>query len=328
LVGDQELSAEHIVVATGAVPRRLGIAGEDMLTTSDQFLSLPEMPGEVIFVGGGYISMEFAHVACQAGAKVTVIQRGPHILKSFEPELADELKQASIDAGIRIHTHTCVDRVEQKGARRVVVCEQSGDTATHEADMIVHGAGRVPELDGLDLDKGGVDFTSRGVSVNEFLQSPSNPAVYAIGDAAATPYQLAPTADMEGETAGHNIVHGNERLCDYRVVPSVVFTQPPLARVGLGEAAAQNRTGSCDVHSGIMTQWPSSKRIGQAHARYKVIVDQATRQILGAHLVCHRAEEMINVFAMAMRFGLTTRDLKTMLWAYPTHISDIKYMIG
>ena len=114
---------------------------------------------------------------------------------------------------------------------------------------------------------------------------------------------------------------------DYRVVPSVVFAQPPLASVGIGEVEARTNGNEISVKTGDMTNWSSSKRIGQMHAGYKVIIDDKNHYILGAHILGHNAEEVINVFALAMRFGLTIKDLKQILWAYPTYTSDIKYMI-
>jgi len=193
--------------------------------------------------------------------------------------------------------------------------------------MVVHGAGRVPALQELNLEAGEVTYTNKGINVNGYMQSISNPSVYAIGDVAAAPFQLATTADMEGEVAAKNIIHSNHVAADYSVVPNVVFSLPPLATVGMGEVGAQKSRRKIRVNKGDMTGWPSSRRIGQTHAAYKVIIDEQSHQILGAHLLGHSAGEAINIFAMAMRSNLTTDDLKQMLWAYPTCISDLKYMI-
>ena len=160
------------------------------------------------------------------------------------------------------------------------------------------------------------------------MQSMSNASVYAIGDAAATPFQLATTADMEGEVAAKNIIHGNHVTPDYAGIPSAVFSLPPLVAVGMSEADAVKNHRTIRVNTGDMTGWPSSRRIGQTHATYKVIIDAQSDQILGAHILGHSSPETINIFAMAMKFHLTTGDLKKMLWAYPTYISDMKYMIG
>jgi len=326
-VGEREITAKNIVIATGADPRPLNIDGENHLTTSDQFMDLTSLPKEIVFVGGGYISFEFAHVANQAGSKVTVLQRSDRVLKRFEPDLADRLVDSSRASGIGIELQTCVSRIEKRGNRLMIHCLE-GPEKRFEADMVVHGGGRAPALQDLNLEAGEVTYTNKGVDVDGYLQSVSNPSVYAIGDAADTPFQLATTADMEGEVAAKNIIHGNHATADYSVVPSVVFSLPPLAAVGMGEVEAQKSGRKIRVNRGDMTGWPSSRRIGQKYAAYKVIIDEQSHQILGAHLLGHNAEEAINVFAMAMRFNLKTDDLKQMLWAYPTYISDLKYMIG
>lgn len=326
LVKDKQISARHIIIATGAEPRRLDIPGEDLLTTSDKFMNLASLPEEITFVGGGFISFEFAHVANQAGADVTILQRGNRVLKSFDPDLVRKLAESSTESGIKIRTEACVTNIEKKGGRIFIDCADNA-AGSFETDMAVHGAGRVPTTDNLDLEAGGVDYSEKGITVNAHLQSLTNPSVYAIGDVAATPYRLATTGDMEGQIAAQNILHGNQFKPDYTVVPTVVFTYPPLASVGLHEIQAKDGGKKIRVNFGDMTAWNSSKRIGQKYAAYKVIVDEKTDHILGAHLLGHNAEETINIFAIAMRQRLSTHDLKNNLWAYPTYISDIKYML-
>ncbi|MFC1862491.1 dihydrolipoyl dehydrogenase family protein [Thermodesulfobacteriota bacterium] len=326
-VGAQEISASHIIIATGAEPRHLDIPGEDLLTFSDEFMNLSSLPKEIIFIGGGFISFEFAHVANQAGAKVTILQRGNRVLKSFDPDLVQKLVESSEESGVMVKKEVCVDKIEEKEGRLLLHClENPGEV--FDADMVVHGAGRVPTIDDLDLEQGEVDYSEKGITVNDYLQSTTNPSVYAIGDVAATPYRLATTGDMEGEIAAKNILGDNKFQAEYSVVPTVVFTSPPMASVGLSEAEATETGKKIKISFGDMTGWNSSKRIGQKHAAYKVIIDEDSDLILGAHLLGHNAEEAINIFSLAIRHKLTTTDLKKTLWAYPTYISDIKYMIG
>jgi glutathione reductase (NADPH) len=323
---DTPVRAEYIVIATGARPMPLGFDGEDLVMTSEDFLELPSVPLRVVFIGGGYISMEFAHVARATGAEVTVLQRGDRVLKNFEPEVVDQLMNAARDSGIRIVTNFQVCGVQRlKGS--VAIHGNKDCAETYEADLAFHGAGRVANLDELNLDAGGIAHSLSGIIVNEFLQSVSNPIVYAIGDASATPLQLATTADMEAKIAAQNILHGNHQSADYAFVPSAVFTLPPLAGVGMTESQAIESGTRFHVNRGTMTGWASSRRIGQKHAFYKVLIEDGSGRILGAHLFGHNAAEAINIFALAMKSGLTTRDLQKVLWAYPTHISDIKYML-
>lgn len=325
-VAEKEISARHIVVAAGAVPRTMNIRGEELLTTSDRFMNLARMPERVIFVGGGFISMEFAGVAAACGATVTVLQRSSTILKQFDPDCAEVLESSYRKAGIRILKNVCVDQIERSSDGFSVGCTQAPEKRYH-GDIVVHGAGRTADLEDLHLEAGSVDASPRGVTVNPYLQSVSNPAVYAIGDAAATAYQLATTADLEGEIASRNIISGNRDELDTGVVPNVVFSLPSLASAGVQEAAARKSAIQITVNSGNMSRWPSSRRIGQAHSFFKVIQEAKSGRILGAHLLGHNAGEVINLFAMAIRLKLTGADLKGMLWAYPTYTSDLKYMV-
>jgi glutathione reductase (NADPH) len=324
-LGGRTISAPHIVIAAGAVPRRLGIPGESLFTGSDVFMNLERMPERVVFVGGGFISMEFAGVAALCGAEVWVLQRESRVLLPFDPDLVETLTAAYRSMGVHIVTEACVNRVDREGAELIAGCTESD--RTFRGDIVVHGAGRVPDLEDLDLDAGAVEHSGRGVTVNEYLQSVSNPAVYAVGDAAATAYQLATTADQEGIVAAENIISGNRRTPDTSVVPSAVFTLPPLATVGITEAEARDSGTEVLVNKGEMTGWPSSRRVGQTHAAYKIILEKASGRVLGAHLLGHNADEVVNVFAMAIRMKLRAKDLKEMLWAYPTYTSDLKYMV-
>jgi len=325
-VGDEEIRADRIVIATGAIPRPLGIPGEELLATSEDFLNLPAMPAEVLFVGGGYISFEFAFVARAAGAAVTILQKGSRPLKQFDPFVVDVLVEAARAEGIVVETGACVDRIERRGDRLAAACEEHPEDFTL-ADLVVHGAGRVPHLAPLDLAAAGVESTPRGVTVDEHLRSVSNPAAFAIGDAAGTTYQLATTADAEGQAVARTLLEDEPSAPDLALVPSVAFTQPPIAAVGLREDEARAQGLPIRVRKGNMTRWPSSRRIGQRHAAFKTVVHEETDLILGAHLVGHGMEEAINVFALAIANGMTATDLKRTIWAYPTYVSDLKYTL-
>jgi len=326
LAPETRIRAENIVIATGSTPSSLHIRGEEHVITSEEFLNLPSLPQRIIFIGGGYVSMEFAHVARAAGAEVTVLGRNIRVLKRFEPELVQQLRQSAEESGINIVTGYKVCEVQKNGHFYTV----SGDESCRESytgDLVVHGAGRIAALEALELVAGGVEYSHEGVKVNEYLQSVSNPRVYAIGDAVAKSAQLSPLADMEAEVAADNILEGNRTKPDYSVVPSVVFSIPPLAGVGMTEAEAVSSGLRFQVKSGSMVPWASSRRIGQKYAYYKVLVAEESGLILGAHILGYRAEEIINVFALAMKFDLTASDMQKVLWAYPTYTSGVKYMI-
>ena len=193
--------------------------------------------------------------------------------------------------------------------------------------MVVHAAGRVPEINDLNLDIAGIAWDKRGVRVNEFLQSVSNPAVYAAGDAAASGGPpLSPVASYEGRLVAANLLKGNHQTANHLGVPSVVFTIPPLAAVGLSERAAREQHLKFKVKMERTSNLNWSRRIGETYSGYKVLVEEGTDRILGAHILGSGAAEVINLFALAIRSGLHAADLKHTLFAYPTSGSMVPRM--
>jgi glutathione reductase (NADPH) len=176
-VGDDRLTGRRILIAAGSMPVPLGFPGAERLTSSEAFLNLDRLPRDIVFVGGGYVSFEFAHVVARAGVRATILHRGPRPLGGFDPDLVDVLVGRTREAGIRVEVDTEVRGVESAGGRLIVHAARGSEACRFETDLAVHSAGRVPELDDLDLDTAGVKRERRGVSVNEFLQSVSNPAV-------------------------------------------------------------------------------------------------------------------------------------------------------
>jgi len=355
------LNGKHILIATGSKPMNLNIPGSDNITTSDQFLDFEDnnLPDRIVFVGGGYISFEFAHIASRAGAKVTILHRGKQPLEHFDPDLVNKLVQRSRYIGINVILEASVNSIDrllssssmssrtrfnEDGRNRLVVHYSSSTqnisrentansdqmTSKVESDMVVHGAGRVPNIDGLDLlNAGGIQFTHRGITVNEHLQSVSNPAVYAAGDVAANMgLPLTPVASYDGAVVANNLIKGNTMKSNYTGLPSVVFTIPPLASVGMQEKEAKERGLRFRIRYEDTSGWASSRRVGETCAAFKVLIEEDTNRILGAHILGPHAEEIINVFSMAIRLGLTAKDLNDpLLYTYPTNSSDILYML-
>jgi glutathione reductase (NADPH) len=327
-IGKAVHSARHVLIASGAKPRPLPMPGADLVISSDQFLELTALPKRIVFIGGGYISFEFAHLAVRAGAEVSICHQRPQPLKGFDPDLVAHLVTASQALGIQVQANTQVRAIAQRaGDLQVQLATEEGQR-TLVADLVVHGAGRVPDVADLDLEAAGVASNERGVLVNAYLQSVSNPAVYAAGDAAASGgLPLTPVASAEGRVASHNLLHGNQQQVDYRGVPSVVFTIPPLAAVGLSEREAKAQGLPYVVCTAETSDWYSSRRTNEQHTAHKVLVEAETDRILGAHLLGSGTEEMINLFGLAIRHGLRRADLKAMIYAYPTKAADIGDML-
>jgi len=298
------------------------------MTTSAEFLYLEELPQRLVFIGGGYISFEFAHLAARYGREVTIVHRGAEVLKKFDPDLVALLVKASEKLGITVVTNQLPLRIEKKKGELLVNVQADGEEKEYHADLVVHGAGRVPDIADLNLEAAGVEASQDGVVVNEYLQSISNPRIYAAGDAAAGGLPLTPVAMVEGQVAADNLIYGlKRRRADYRVVPSVVFTLPKLASVGLQETEANRQGLQYDVKFRETADWLHNLRINEPFAGFKIILDRTTGRILGAHLLDSHADDLINLFALAMQHNLTAADIKHVLYAYPTASSSVQYMV-
>jgi glutathione reductase (NADPH) len=326
-VGGATLEAKHIVIATGSKPRLLPFPGAELMITSDDVLSERRLPASVVFVGGGVIALEFSHVYARAGAKVTILEVQPRLLGNMDADAVAQLRGATERLGVAFHTGVQIQRVEQAGDGLRVVYQEGGPERTLEAEQVVNGAGRVPNVEGLDLEVGNVMAERGQIAHDAYLRSTSSPAVYVCGDAVAEHAQLSPIATYEGRLVGRNIVDGPKHIPDYTGIPSCVFTVPALASVGLTQAAAEEqglgfRAAVNDVH-----EWLSGRTFAEMTAWAKVLIEERTDRILGAHLVGHAGEELINLFGLAMKHGITAGDLRDFVYGFPTFAADIKSML-
>lgn len=327
-VNDKELMAEHIVIATGATPAPLPISGKEYLTYSDGFLDLDELPNEIAFIGGGYVSFELAHIAASAGSKVHIIQRGNLPLKGFDPDLVEKLVQVTEMKGIKVHVGCAAEAIEKKNDRLLVTMKKDNTLLTLDADMVVHGAGRIPNLDGLALEKGAVNYDKNGINVDENLKSISNPHVFAAGDVANTEgMPLTPVAGMEARLLGQYLTGESTETLDYTGVPSVVFTSPKVASVGMSVGVAEENSQQIDVITHDLTDWFTYKVTDEETAFSKVLVHRNTGQIVGAHILGEYADALIQYFALAIQLRLTKEQLRKAVYVFPTAISDISSML-
>jgi glutathione reductase (NADPH) len=326
-VAGTELESRFILIASGAEPMRLGIPGEEYLLTNEDFLAMDTLPRRIALVGGGYIAAEFSHIAARAGAQVTVLQRGPRMLPQFEPELVGWLMDAFASIGIEVRTETSVMAIEKSQSGFTVHTSGKGGNAELEVDLVFHAAGRVPAIGRLNLETANVSVERGKLQLNEYLQSVSNPAVYAAGDAAQVGPPLTPVSSHDAKVVAANLVDGNSRKPDYRGVPSVAFTLPPIASVGMGEAEARAAGLKFQLKCERTSDWFTARRVAEKVYGYKTLVEDGTGRIIGAHLVGPHVDEVINVFGLAMRHGLTADDLKSTMFAYPTGASDVGYMV-
>ena len=329
-VAGEALKARFFVIAAGARPMPLSFPGADHLMTSDLWLEQPSLPERIVFVGGGFIAFEFAHFAARLGPKMcrpVILEAAERPLGPFDAEMVELLVAASQAAGIEVRTRIEITSIEASGGGfRVNLAE--GPPLT--ADQVVHGAGRVPDIDELGLDAGGVERSRAGITVDAHMRT-SNPKVFAVGDCAAT-VQLARVADVEGHAAAKNILaesgQGEPAAVDYSAVPAVLFSYPQLAMVGKTEAALAKEKTPYRKSAAKNLRGPTYRRVGLEPAAYQIMVGEDGR-FLGAHFLSDSASGMVNAIRMAMLNGLTAEQLhdQSIMSPYPTRESDLIYML-
>jgi glutathione reductase (NADPH) len=326
-VGDRLLEGKTIVIATGSKPRPLPIPGAEHMITSDEVLSERTLPASIVFIGGGVIALEFGHVYARAGAKVTILEVLPALLPAADADAVARLQAESERIGIRIDTGVKITRVEKTAAGLRVAFERDGKADSVDAERVVNGAGRVANVDTLDLAAANITHDRRRIALDAHLRSVSNPAVYVCGDAVPTSPQLSPIATYEGQIVGRNIVEGAKHKPDYAGLPTAVYTVPALSSVGLTEQAAREQGRRIKVRANDMLGWFSARTHAETVAWSKIIVDEADDSIVGAHFVGHAGEELVNIFALAIAHKLTATQIRDKIYAYPTFSSDIKNLL-
>lgn len=327
-VGNEVVEAQKIVIATGSTPRQLTIPGIEHALLSGQFFEMGEMPKSVLFIGGGYIALEFAHIAARLGSKVTILDLGEAPLSHFEPDIVLHLVHATKALGIEMVMNTNAVEIIKNENGFIVIGDTNGNKNEYKCDVVFNTSGRVPAIIDLNLEVANVSYSNRGIEVNSYMQSTTNPHVYAAGDNTHTDgLPLTPFATMEAHIVASNIIEGNNKKPDYHIRPTVVFTVPPVATVGMTEKETTEKGFSIKVNYRSVPHWFSAVHKGEKTYAFKIIIDTQTDLILGAHLIGPNAQETINLFALAIKAGVKASDLKTIPFTYPTDGSDIAMML-
>ena len=323
-VDGRRLSGRKVVIATGSRPRPLAFAGAELVETSDRVLALERIPRTAVFIGAGVIGMELAHVLVRAGCeRVIQLEIGPRALAQADADVVDVLVAYGRTRGIELRTNVTIERIERDGDQRVV--HVAGQRVIVE--RVFHGAGRVPRLDDLGVERAGLRLDRGRVALAPDLRCVDDRDVAIVGDAAPGMPQLSPLATTLGRMVARNLVEDRADVPDLSAVPSCTFSIPALAQVGLTEAVARER--GLDVRvvrtEGI-SGWISGRTEHEEAAFAKVLVDRDD-QIVGAHLLGHGAAITIHLFAMAMRHRLTATALAEGDAAYPTYAADVRFLI-
>ncbi|MDQ6802778.1 MAG: NAD(P)/FAD-dependent oxidoreductase [Acidobacteriota bacterium] len=322
--GDDQLQAEGFVIATGSHPRRLEIAGAELLKTSDDILELKQAPARMVIIGSGVVAFEFSHVFARLGTKVTMLMRSRGGLAGFDDDFARVALEFTRDhLGVEFMPMTDVTSIVRDGNAYRVECSCDGRSEVREADFVLNAAGRDAAVQDLNLSAANVATSQRGTIVDAFLRSKTNRRVFAGGDAHGI-RQLSPVASYEGRVIAQNFLQGDVRQADYTTVPQAIFTTPPLASVGLTETIADEMGHETSVWSADMTKWTVYRIAGEPIARAKVVAEKKSGKVLGAQLLGAAASENIHFFALAIQCGVTTEHLADMVYAYPTFASTIQ----
>ena len=321
------IEADNFVIATGSITRPLSIPGAEHLITSDDVLSQRELPNEVVFIGGGVIAMEFSHVYARAGAKVTILEAMPQLLPRLDQDAVTAIRGESERIGIDVKVGVEVEAIEKTGGKLQVHFTHEGKRQSVEANQVVNGTGRIANTADLNLAAANIVHDGIRIEVDDHLRSVSNPAVWVAGDALVHSAQLSPLATYEGRIVGQNIADNAELKPDYAIVPSAVYTVPALSSVGMTQAEAKQAGIDVDIVTSDMSGWFSARFYAETVAWAKVIIEKGSRRVVGAHLVGHHGEELIHLFALAMRHGISADQLGDEMYAFPTFAADIKSML-
>jgi dihydrolipoamide dehydrogenase len=324
-VGDRSVRAKNIVIATGSSVTQLpGVEiDQKVVVDSTGALELPKVPEQMVVIGGGVIGLELGSVWRRLGAKVTVVEFLDQILPGFDGEVRKESNKILKKQGLEFKLSTKVTGVTVKGDKATLTIEPAagGTAETIEADTVLVSIGRKPNTDGLALDKAGLSTNQRGqIEIDHDFRT-SVPGIWAIGDVVPGP-MLAHKAEDEGIAVAENIA-GQHGIVNHDVIPSVVYTWPEIAGVGLTEEAAKER-GEVKVGKFPMLANSRAKTNHEPDGFVKVIADAKTDRVLGVWMIASVAGTMIAQAAQAMEFGATSEDIAYTCHAHPTHSEAIK----
>ncbi len=325
-VEGKRYTADHIVIAPGSRPLVPDVPGAELGITSDGFFALETLPERVAIVGSGYIAVEIAGVLNALGSEVTLFLRKEHLLREFDAMLREGLMEEMLNAGINILPRTQIGRVErQPDGRLTLFCD--GGQAFENYDTLIWAIGRAPNSDGLDLDKAGIETDARGYIPVDDFQNTNVPGIYAVGDVTGKA-QLTPVAIAAARRLGDRLFGGQpERKLDYGLIPSVVFSHPPIATVGLTESQAREQHGAAvKIYQSRFTPMYHAFTSHPQKVSMKLVTVGAKEKVVGCHIIGLGADEMLQGFAVAIRMGATKKDLDDTIAIHPTGSEELVTM--
>jgi len=319
-VGDRAVTAEKILVSTGARPQVTNRPGCEHGITSNEVFHLERLPTRIVIEGGGYIANEFAGIFNELGSKVTLINRSDTILRGYDQQIRDRLLQISVMKGIRFIFNAPIDNVARDPDGVLTVHLKTGESI--ECDALLFATGRIPNTKGLGLDSAGAQIDEKGAIRVDDENRSACPSIFGVGDV-TNRVQLTPVAIREGQAFADSFFGGKPTKVDYRCIPSAVFSHPPLAGVGLTEAQARNQLGSIRTYTSDFRPMKNVLANRNERALYKLIVDEASDRIVGAHMIGPDAPEILQVVAVAVKAGLTKTQFDECVAIHPTMAEEL-----
>lgn len=321
--GGRRISAEHILVATGSWPAKPAIPGAELGITSNEAFHLERLPPRVVIVGGGYIAVEFAGIFAGLGAQVTLVHRGAQLLRGFDDDLRGALADEMRKRGFALKLATTVTRLERMD--RESLCATLSDGAEVATNLVLFATGRHPKSRGFGLEDAGVALDARGAVIVDEHWRTSVPQIHAIGDL-TNRKNLTPVAIAEGHALADSLFGGRPRTLDYENIASSVFSQPPIATVGLTEAEARARYGAIEVYRSGFKPLKHTLTGRDERALLKLVVDQPSGRVVGAHMMGPDAGEIIQGIAIALKCGATKAQFDATIGIHPTAAEEFVTM--
>jgi glutathione reductase (NADPH) len=321
LASGKIVTAKHILIATGAWPDVPDFPGNEHALTSNEMFHLEHLPKRLLVYGGGYIANEFAGIFNGLGSQVTLFNRSETMLRGYDQQIVERLIQISLAKGINIRLNSAISKIEKRDDGCLLVFDSNGKEPV-VVDAVLVATGRHPNIDGLGLENAGVNVSDKGAIVVDDEARTSCKSIYAVGDVTDR-VQLTPVAIREGQAFADRTFGDSNRKIDYSFIPSAVFSQPPLASVGLTESEARQKYPEIKVYSSDFRAMKNVFAHRAERSLYKMICEAGSGKILGIHLIGPDAPEILQVAAVAVKAGLTKQDFDDTVALHPSMSEEL-----
>ena len=326
-VDGEEYTADHILIASGGRPQRLNIPGSEYGIDSDGFFGLEELPESVAVIGGGYIGVEISGLLRTFGVDASVFEFLPSVMNSFDSIIKDGYMEIAEREGYadKIHPNSSATKVEKKGEKYIIHFE---DGSTHETDLVLWATGRAPNVEDLNLEAAGVDLTDNGHIQVDKYQNTTAENIYSVGDVIGK-INLTPVAIAAGRQLSERLFNNKKDAhIEYKDIPTVVFTEPPIGTVGLTEEEALEEygEGNLKMYTAEFTSMHSSITDNRQKAYMKLVTVGEDEKIVGVHGIGQGMDEMLQGFAVAVTMGATKADFDKTVAIHPTAAEEFVTM--